>query len=273
MNTLSPAELMQAAPSIFSEEPSPRVSGDYKQIRTFDIVKDFGDIGYLPVMAKQTRVRRPGATPYAKHMLKFVHKGSCDHDGGLPQILMVNSHEGTSSYQLHLAMHIFACGNGLIIMSGQFASHRVRHQGDKVAEQVIQASNDLHSQVDRLLTYTDEWKDIQLTPEQEIELATDMLRIRYGDPAKAPILPFSLTYPRRGDDEGHDLWSVFNRVQENVMKGGVTSGLRGPRRQLTTRPIRGVSEDFRFNTEAWKAAEAVYNKLMGKVTATEIEVA
>lgn len=272
MNVLSAADLMQVAPSIFATEPSPKVSSEYKQIRTFDVVKDLGDIGYFPVMAKQSKVRRPGAAPYAKHMIKFVHDDHLDdHTDRVPQLLLVNAHEGSSSYQLHMAMHIFACSNGLIIKSGQFAECRVRHQGAFVSEEVLLAAQGIHSYVQKFLNFTEEWEKIELTPEQELELANDMLRIRYGDPAKAPILPFSLTYPRRSNDQGHDLWNVFNRLQENVMKGGVTSGLRGPRRQRTTRPIRGVSEDIRFNTAAWAAAEDVYNRLMGRVTATDVE--
>jgi len=59
---------------------------------------------------------------------------------------------------------------------------------------------------------------------------------------------------RRELDEGNDLWTVFNRVQEAVTHGG-TARLNDRRH---TRGIKAVDSTIRVNTRLWKAAEALY---------------
>jgi hypothetical protein len=45
------------------------------------------------------------------------------------------------------------------------------------------------------------------------------LALKYDDPDKpAPITESQILMPRRFDDRRPDLWSVFNRTQENLTK-------------------------------------------------------
>src|SRR5256885_4246401 len=49
------------------------------------------------------------------------------------------------------------------------------------------------------------------------------LALKYDDPTKpAPISESQILMPRRFDDRRPDLWSVFNRTQENLTKGGLS---------------------------------------------------
>jgi hypothetical protein len=60
----------------------------------------------------------------------------------------------------------------------------------------------------------------------------------------------------RADDLGNDLWSVLNKVQENLLQGGLrriaTSG-----RRTRTRRITSIREDVRINSRLWDLAEEV----------------
>src|SRR3989475_5410891 len=48
------------------------------------------------------------------------------------------------------------------------------------------------------------------------------LALKYDDPTKpAPVTESQILMPRRFDDRRPDLWSVFNRTQENLTKGGL----------------------------------------------------
>ena len=48
------------------------------------------------------------------------------------------------------------------------------------------------------------------------------LALKYDDPDKpAPITESQILMPRRFDDRRPDLWSVFNRTQENLTQGGL----------------------------------------------------
>jgi hypothetical protein len=47
------------------------------------------------------------------------------------------------------------------------------------------------------------------------------LALKYDDPEKpAPITELQVLAARRVDDNRADLWSIFNRIQENLIRGG-----------------------------------------------------
>jgi hypothetical protein len=56
--------------------------------------------------------------------------------------------------------------------------------------------------------------------------------------------------PRRREDQGNDLWTVFNRVQEHLITGGLVGQL--PTGQRTrTRPIAAIASSLALNRALW----------------------
>ncbi|NRE31720.1 DUF932 domain-containing protein [Burkholderia pseudomallei] len=53
-----------------------------------------------------------------------------------------------------------------------------------------------------------------------------------------------------------DLWSVFNRTQENLIKGGLSARAANGRRQ-TTRPVQGIDNGIRLNRALWLLADGL----------------
>jgi hypothetical protein len=69
-----------------------------------------------------------------------------------------------------------------------------------------------------------------------------------------------LLVPRRAADTQNDLHTVFNRVQENVIRGGISYTRQGLQRPLptvhrSTRSVRSVDGDVRLNRALWTLAE------------------
>ena len=58
---------------------------------------------------------------------------------------------------------------------------------------------------------------------------------------------------RRFDDRRPDLWSVFNRTQENLVRGGLETRSANGRR-MRTREVRGISENVQLNRALWTLA-------------------
>ena len=73
---------------------------------------------------------------------------------------------------------------------------------------------------------------------------------------KAGIQPSRLLECRRADDTNDNLWTVFNRVQENLITGGIHS-INAKGRATKTRPIRAIREDVRVNAALWQHAMAL----------------
>jgi hypothetical protein len=65
---------------------------------------------------------------------------------------------------------------------------------------------------------------------------------------------------RRVEDSGSDLWSVFNRVQENLLNGGiltVTPKDNGKVRRSRSRAIRSIDQNLVVNKMLWSLTESV----------------
>lgn len=264
---LDTAALLRNAPSIFTEEPYFDTSSKYRMVRTYDVVNALKDMNYSPIVAKQSRTRVPGKAPYTRHMVVFRHKDAevKAKDMGLgycPDVLLSNSHDGLSSYQIDLAIFRFICSNGLVVKQNDFGTFRVKHTGN-VVDSVVESLGYIETAVPRIMAGIEDWSNVELSSTEELLFADNILKTRYDK--NAPILPQALTVSRRYGDEKRDLWTIFNKFQENIMRGGLSSGLRGAQRRRTTRPIRGVSETIRFNREAWSVAEQQYSLLINRL--------
>jgi hypothetical protein len=88
-----------------------------------------------------------------------------------------------------------------------------------------------------------------ITPDDgEAEVfARAALGLKYDDLDKpAPITASQILMPHRSDDRRPDLWSVFNRTQENLTKGGL-SGRNANGHCQRTRFTRNVRKNPRRN--------------------------
>jgi hypothetical protein len=117
----------------------------------------------------------------------------------------------------------------------------------------------LSAQIPRLMEVAQEWRKIILSQEQAVALAGGALRARFsGNEVKWPATREALVCAvRRTADEPNDLWSIFNRIQENILKGGkeIVGKLnsKGQRRRIVS--IHGIDQEIRVNQELWLLAE------------------
>ena len=83
------------------------------------------------------------------------------------------------------------------------------------------------------------------------------LAYRY-DPKEgpAPVTSSQLLSPRRVQDYDNDLWTTFNRIQENSIKGGLR-GRNKQGRRATTRAVGGIDQDVKLNRALWVLAQAL----------------
>ena len=106
-------QLRKAAPSIFATEPWNQVSAAYKFIPTFQILETMKKEGFVPVKASQSRSRIEGKGEFTKHMIRLRPlsqlAGFAELGQEIPEIVLVNSHDRTSGYQLHAGIFRLAC--------------------------------------------------------------------------------------------------------------------------------------------------------------------
>lgn len=179
----------------------------------------------------------------------------CNARGEANEIILLNSHDGTSSYQMLAGMFRFVCSNGLVC-GDTVADVRVPHKGD-VAGSVIEGAYEVLSGFERVKENRESMQAITLHDSEPEVFARAALSLKYDDPDKpAPITESQFLMPRRFDDRRPDLWMTFNRVQENLTKGGLHGRSANGRRQQT-RPVQGIDSDVRLNRALWLLADGL----------------
>jgi hypothetical protein len=251
---LSDDQIRTVAPSIFADAPHASRSKRYSYIPTATVLEKLRGEGFEPFMVTQTRVRQDDHREYTKHMIRLRHASQINGREA-NEIILLNSHDGTSSYQMLAGMFRFVCKNGLVC-GDTVTDVRVPHKGD-VAAQVIEGAYEVLHGFDRAQASRDAMQAITLNDGEAEVFARAALALKYDNPAKpAPITETQVLAPRRIDDERRDLWSVFNRTQENLLRGGLHGRSANGRRQ-TTRPVQGIDQDLRLNRALWLLADAL----------------
>lgn len=252
---LSDDQIHRVAPSIFAEAPHESRSQRYAYIPTATVLTELRKEGFQPFMVTQTRTRHEDRRDYTKHMIRLRHASQINARGEANEIILLNSHDGTSSYQMLAGMFRFVCSNGLVC-GDTVADVRVPHKGD-VAGQVIEGAYQVLHGFDRALESRESMQAITLEEGEAEVFARAALSLKYDDPDRpAPITESQILMPRRFDDRRPDLWSVFNRTQENLTKGGLHGRSANGRRQQT-RPVQGIDSDVRLNRALWLLADGL----------------
>lgn len=251
---LSDDQIQRVAPSIFADAPHESRSERYSYIPTAAVLTELRKEGFQPFMVAQTRVRNENRRDYTKHMIRLRHASQIN-DAEANEIVLLNSHDGTSSYQLLAGLLRFVCQNGLVF-GDTVADVRVPHKGD-VAGQVIEGAYEVLSGFDRVKESRDAMRAITLNDGESDVFARAALALKYDDPDKpAPITESQILMPRRFEDRRPDLWSVFNRTQENLTQGGLR-GRSANGRSQQTRPVQGIDQNIRLNRALWLLADGM----------------
>jgi hypothetical protein len=246
-------QLREIAPSIFAEQPAGKVSDRYGFVPTVSVVEELNNRGLVPVFAGQTLSRDVDNRPFAKHLIRFRPQYAPTIVGqSLPEVVLMNSHDGTSGFKLWAGLFRMVCCNGMIISDSIMGQISVAHRSN-AAETVGQRSVEFMGKIEHIENRVQRFMDRVLEPLEQFHFAEQAAQVRWGNDRPAGLDSRQLLLGRRFEDAGDSLWHVLNRVQENVIKGGVN--LNRPRRQSSTRVLRSVGDDARINSKLWEIAD------------------
>jgi len=243
-------ELQRIVPSAFSSEKHESRSERYTYIPTIEILDRLREEGFQPYYATQSRTRDVEKREFTKHLLRLRRH---DQIAGkeVPEIILLNSHDGSSSYKMIPGMFRQICTNGLVAWKN-FGEIKVPHKGDIVG-QVIEGAYTVLETFDTVAGNIDLMKGIELSEPEQRLLSAAALEYKY-DGGHSPVTPDQLLQSRRWEDKSPDLWTTFNRIQENVIKGGI-SGKTAKGGRTRTREVTGIDGDIKLNQALWKMAE------------------
>ncbi|MGP8939932.1 DUF932 domain-containing protein [Enterobacter soli] len=253
---LTHEELHQHVPSVFGEDKHASRSERYSYIPTITLLENLQREGFQPFFACQSRVRDPDRREHTKHLLRLRRAGQINGQH-VPEIIILNSHDGASSFQLLPGIFRSVCTNSLVC--GQsFGEIRVPHRGDIVGK-VIEGAYEVVGVFDRVEEKREAMETLLLPPPAQQALANAALTYRFGEEHQ-PVTATQILTPRRYEDRQDDLWTTYQRLQENLLKGGL-SGRTAQGKRTHTRAVNGIDGDVKLNRALWVMAESLLESL------------
>jgi Domain of unknown function (DUF932) len=259
--------MRRVAPSIFAVDKHYSRSDRFQPIPTIDVLRGLQREGFSVVAAKQSVARIDDRRDFTKHCVRLRR---LDDDAKYRvgdtvfEIMLKNANDGSAAYDLLAGLFKILCMNSLVAQTDSMESLRVRHTGD-VQNKVIEGTYSVLNNAEYALRAPQDWPQITLSKDEAHIFADQARVIRFGDAegnVHSPIKAEQLLLPRRNEDTAPNLWNVFNVVQENTIRGGLTAmgtDAHNRPRRTTSRAVNGVDQDVKLNralfTLAAKMAE------------------
>ena len=248
---LTDDQLRRFVPSVYAEAAHESRSERYAYIPTAAILAGLRKEGFEPVSARQSRTRDASRYDFTKHMIRMRHVSLRDLkvDDTFPEIVLVNSHDGTSAYQIMGGLFRLVCLNGMVVSEGQCETVKVPHKGN-IIDRVIEGSFRVLKQSANALQAAGQWQGIDLNRDEQVAFAEAAHVLRFADAegnVSTPIQPGQLLTPRRSADAKPDLWHTYNRVQEAVIRGGLSAVNPETGRRTTTKEVKAIDGDVKLN--------------------------
>ena len=254
---LTDEQIQKVAPSAFAGQAYSKQSDRYAFVPTSAVIDGMRNAGFFPVKAMQSRTRIEGKQNFTKHLIRFRSSDQAAITVGdsLLETVLINSHDGTSAYDLSMGVFRLVCSNGMVV-GDVFESIHIRHVGN-IIERIIQSSIDMLKNASVIADSVNRWRTITLAPQEQLALATaaHTLRFEEGSNMALSVTPDKLLTVRRNADNGNDLWSVHNRLQENLIRGGLRGNRLPGVNRIRSRAVRGIDQDVKLNKALWTLSE------------------
>lgn len=260
---LSTQQLQRMVPSAFATQPHSSRSNRYTFISTIDVINALASEGFVPVQAIQSRVRTPDRTNFAKHMIRFRSTSSLSQQAvvgnHVVEQVLTNAHDGSGLFDLFGGLFRFWCANGCTVSEATLASVKVRHMGN-IIEEVVRGMHALAEQAPRILDVIGQWEGIQLSEPEQLAMAQTAHEIRFPvneetGKSNTLVTPQHLLTAHRSVDQKSDLWTTFNRIQENVTKKMRYGRDRATGDVISNRAVKGIDGDVKLNRALWALGE------------------
>jgi hypothetical protein len=283
-NPLTIEQIAEATPSVLAEGRHHSRSEKYTFISTRELLEGMMKEGFQVFEVRQGGSKYEDKRAFTKHMIRFRHARDVGPTGqyyshgigafgkhakvgdSIQEIIITNSHDGTSAWEAFSGWFRIACLNGLIVadIKRENVSVKIPHKGN-VLNDVVDASFKVIDSAKDQAARIEHMQSVPLSLGQQRAFAMAAADLRWED--EAPVGPDRILEVRREADMRPNVWNTFNVVQENLVRGGLNfvrqqdvrnaQGDVVGRRDVhtSTRPVMSVDGDVKLNRALWILAE------------------
>ena len=144
----------------------------------------------------------------------FAIKNKQGKDEAYSSITISNSCSGNQPLQMSLGAYRMVCSNGLVRFDEHAETEKIKHIeiNYRDLDRFVHSMNDKAQEV---IAQLNTWKQQNLTAEQIKKFAYNAAKLRFNE-TDEDFNPDALLQVNRVEDEDNDVWTVFNRIQENL---------------------------------------------------------
>lgn len=263
---LSADEIRVRAPAVYATDVASNLSSRYGSFSTANTIDILNDYGYQVSQAAQINARTI-SKQHGQHLLAFA-KPQAPNMPDQPEIILYNSHDGKSAMKLFAGIFRFICSNGMITGEGDI------DKLDHYKSNLDSFEDLLNITIGKLETVSNVSENLKnITPDrgQVLQFARRALETRYDshDTPKelrernvyTPRTINEILQPERPEDARNDGWTIFNRVQESIIRGGMH--VIGPRKTRgrsfegykQVKALSSIKETIDVNRNLWNIAQ------------------
>lgn len=250
---------------VLNQDKGFNVSEKYVAVKTQGIVETLEARGFSVTAHSKKRVRDASKEGFQKHLVRMSHNEMTLRGVGdsRPELVIVNAHDGTSSVRLMLGIFRLVCSNGLIV-GNTFGGYNIRHSGNALErlDVGLVALTDALPEVNDTI---ERWSNIKVSDYQQRIFAVGASRLILGEDSGASADVDSMLRVRRTGDADSNLWSVYNRIQESMIRGGIRytkptfddhGGILNVKGSVT-RAVRSIDRQVSLNRNLWNLTQDV----------------
>lgn len=243
--------------------------GHYSHVKTINAANVLIDMGWSPREVVAIKPRKQEYQGFQKHRIRFFNDSLPQINGSFPEILLSNSYNAKSSFLIQLGIFRLVCANGMVV-GESFTKEFVRHVGYS-EEKVFESVSRLAKNTDSILDKIEKFSSLRIGQAGENLFARKAIELRLDNSDNTWKIDDSsigsILGANRGQDLDRDLYTTFNRVQENICRKGFyvnrENKLNGDIKPQKIRPIRSAFGADDINMKLWDLAENTYAQMVG----------
>ena len=142
-------------------------------------------------------------------------------------------------------------------MTEDYGTFSLRHD-NPVAQcrfDLMDLVQDYATSVNTVLSVSDRWKTIPVALPERMEFYRKASRLRAAGMTESEMIVFDS--PQREEDKANDLWTVFNRTQEYLVRGGFHATSEATNKPRLVREITGINSLDKVNSDLFQLANEV----------------
>jgi len=245
------------APALFATSPHPKTSQRYAFTNTYDILLHMHNRGF-----RVTSVMG-GTSKFNKVMVRMRNTNHDARNGVAPELVVLDSHDGSSKLKQFMGFITFACMNGCIAGDILYA-RSYRHLDQDLMAQVMLDLGEIDLYTVQLNQRIDAMRNHKTTIAERIVLADTAINQRFGhenENIDRVAMRRLMLHVRRKEDTETDMFTTMNVIQENVVRGGLAYTNSNHRVQRM-RSIGNVDRNLHINQSLWIEAERLMTRAL-----------